>query len=103
MSNTIIINSSNVTNKSTNSQFTYKLINGNFKIPPNSKICISSVQIPYSIFNITSTYNNNKFTLSWTVGSTFTVYDIVLPDGFYSVTDINQFIQLFCLENGFYH
>lgn len=102
MSNTLIINSSNVSNSFTNSQFTYKLINGNFKIPSGSKICVSNIQIPYSIFNITTIYGNNKFALSWTVGGTFTYYDLILPDGFYTVTDINQYIQLFCIENGFY-
>ena len=102
MSNTIIINSSNVSNSFTNNQFTYKLINGNFNIPYGSKICVSSIQIPYSIFNITNIYKNNKFVLSWTSGNAITYYDINLPDGFYSITDINQYIQLFCIENGFY-
>jgi len=101
MSNTIVINSSNVIN-SDNNTFTYKLIGGNFKIPAGSRICISSVQIPYSIFNITERYGNNKFSFNWTVGAVTNTYVVTLPDGFYDVTTINQFLELFCINNGFY-
>ena len=76
MSNTIVINSSNVVN-SDNNTFTYKLIGGNFKIPAGSRICISSIQIPYSIFNITERYGNNRFYFNWTVGAVTNVYNVI--------------------------
>ena len=102
MSNTIIINSSNISNTLTNSTLTYRLISGNFKIPAGARMCISTVQIPYSIFNITRIYNNNVYRFKWTVGSSIISYDIFMPDGFYSVTDLQLFLELFCINNGLY-
>jgi hypothetical protein len=60
MSFTLVVNSSNVSNKNTNSTFQYNFIGGNFVVPDDMEVMLSSAQIPYSIFNITSAYNNNK-------------------------------------------
>ena len=102
MSNTLIINSGNISNTLTNSTFTYRLIAGNFKIPTGARMCVSSVQIPYSIFNITKVYNNYKYEFKWTIGGVINSYDIDMPDGFYSVTDLQLFLELFCINNGLY-
>jgi hypothetical protein len=100
MSNTIVINSSNATSQK--HIFNYNFINGSFTCNENTKISVSSVSIPYSWFNISTINNNNKFTLTWIVGSTVTSYPFTIPDGFYTTTNINQFIQQKCLDNGFY-
>jgi hypothetical protein len=100
MSNTIIINSSNATSQK--HIFNYKFINGAFTCNENTKISVSSVSIPYSWFNVSTINNNNKFTLTWVVGTTVTSYPFTIPDGFYTVTTINQYIQQKCLDNGFY-
>lgn len=99
MSNSLVLNSSNVFGQ--NNTFLYNFKNGNYKIN-DGEIAISSVTIPYSWFNVTSDYNNNTFQATWTVGITKTTYTITLPDGFYSVTDINNYYQQFCITNGFY-
>ena len=62
MSYNLVINSSNVVN-SLNNQYRYDFINGSFEIPENSEIMISSLQIPYSWYNISTRYNNRKFTI----------------------------------------
>jgi hypothetical protein len=106
MSNTLVINATNATSQK--HIFNYNFINGSFSCNEKTKISISSISIPYSWFNVSSFYNNNKFSITWIVGSTVTTYPVELsvnaglPDGFYSVTTINQFLQNFCIQNGFY-
>ncbi len=98
MSYNIILNSSNVTN-STNSQYRFNFISGNFTVKENSQICISQIQIPYSWFNITSAYNNNIFRFTDWLG---TVRTITLPDGFYTISDLNNFMEIYFINNGLY-
>ena len=47
MSFTLVLNSSNVSNTSTNTSFKYNFINGGFKIK-DMEMCVSSITIPYS-------------------------------------------------------
>ena len=99
---TIVLNSSNVVANTFNSQFRYNFINGNFKVEPNSQMCISSVVIPYSWFNISQTYGNNTFSFTFPQTSGVITYNVVIPDGFYSVNDLNNFFQNYCITNGLY-
>ena len=64
MSFTLVINNSNLSNPNTNGTYTYNFIGGGFKVEDDMEVMLSSAQIPYSIFNITSAYGNNKITLS---------------------------------------
>ncbi len=85
MSFTLIINSSNLSNPNTNGTHTYNFIGGAFTVPDDMECMVSSAQIPYSIFNITSAFNNNRFRLSFPTGAgaaTFTDFNIVIPVGF---------------------
>ena len=105
MSFTLVLNSSNVVNKNTNNTFQYNFIGGNFVIEDDMEIMLSSAQIPYSIFNITSAYNNNKLVFAFPTGATtnsYTTYTITFPDGFYQVSDIRYYVQQFCITNGLY-
>ena len=102
---TLVINSSNLSNQNTNGTYTYNFIGGGFKIEDEMYVMLSSAQIPYSIFNITSAYNNNRFTFSFPTGATGTTYtnfNITIPDGFYTIEDFNAYIQQFCIANGLY-
>jgi len=67
----------------------------------DAKIAISSVTIPYSWFNITQAYNNNMFQFTW-YGSSTTVYTVTLPNGFYSVSDVNNYLENFMIANKLY-
>jgi hypothetical protein len=69
MSFTLVINSSNVTNNNTNGTYTYELIGGNFNVCDNMEVMFSSAQIPHSIFDITSAYNNNSFRINFPTGA----------------------------------
>jgi hypothetical protein len=105
MSFTLVVNSSNVSNKNTNSTFQYNFIGGNFVVPDDMEVMLSSAQIPYSIFNITSAYNNNKLLIGFPTGAatnSYTTFNITFPDGFYTLTDIRYYVQQFCITNGLY-
>ena len=63
---------------------------------------ISSITLPYIFFNVSSYYNNKTFSLIFPTAATTITYSFTLPDGFYTVTDINSYIQQQCIANGAY-
>ena len=101
MSFTLVLNSSNVSNTSTNTSFKYNFINGGFQIK-DMEMCVSSITLPYSFYNVSSYYSNRTFSLIFPKGATTTTISVTLPEGFYTVTDINSYIQQICLDNGAY-
>lgn len=76
MSYNLVINGSNVVNALKNT-YRYDFINGTFEIAEGSEIMITSLQIPYSWFNITARNNNNAFNFYWpsTVVQRLTITD----------------------------
>lgn len=101
MSFNIILNSSNVINTNSNNVYQYNFNNQGFKINEGSVICIGNLTIPYSWYNITTNYSNKTFQIIFP-NATSTTYTITLPDGFYSIDDINNYIQQFCILNNLY-
>ena len=102
MSYNLVINGSNVVNALKNT-YRYDFINGTFEISEGSEIMITSLQIPYSWFNITARNNNNSFRFYWpTASDTYNTLTINLPDGFYTTTSLNAYLQQFCVSNGLY-
>ena len=101
MSNTVILNSSNIIN-SNNNTLEYKFVNGNFKVNDKSSISISSLIIPYSWFNVNTTYNNKKLGYNFPSGGSFSTVNLTLPEGFYTVNDINDFLHQQMIANGHY-
>jgi len=100
MSYNLVLNSNNAINNST---YQYKFINGSFQIYDEAELAISNIQIPYSWFNVTKAYNNNIFTFTFpATGATFFTGTVTIQDGFYTVTDINAFLQQYCITNGLY-
>jgi hypothetical protein len=98
MSFNLILNNTNIISSS-NTVFQYKFIQGNFKIPENSEICISTLSIPYAWFNITEANNNNAFNIiDWNNNT----INFVLPNGFYQQSDVQNYIQQYCLNNNLY-
>ena len=101
MSFILTLNSTNVSNTNTNTTFNYNFINGGFTCK-DYEMCISSVTLPYSFFNVSSYYNNKTFSLIFPTGALTATYAFTLPDGFYTITDINSYIQQQCVLNGLY-
>ena len=100
MAYTLILNSLNVAG-STNTQFKYSFLGGNF-IAKDMEMCVSQITMPYSFFNVSTYYNNQSFSLTFPVGATTYSLSITLPAGFYTVSDINSYIQNQCIANGLY-
>ena len=100
MNFTLVLNSANVSNNN-NSVFKYNFIQGGFT-SKDCELCISSISLPYSWFNVSTFYNNKKFSLIFPTALTTITYPIDLPDGFYSVIDINNYIEQTCIANGAY-
>jgi hypothetical protein len=104
MSFNLVINSRNVSNKSTNSSFTYDFIGGGFRVDDDMEGMVSSAQISYSMFDITSSYHNNAL-VAFPTGAgagTYTNFTVTISDGFYTIEDLNSFMQQFAITNGLY-
>lgn len=101
MAFTLVLNSSNVVSGSNNTRYQYNFIGGGFRAD-NMEICISQASIPYAWYNISSSYGNNTFSLILPTAGTTQTIAVTLPDGFYSVTDIQNYIQQVLITNLFY-
>ena len=97
----LVLNSSNVVSGSNNTRYQYNFIGGGFRAD-NMEICISQASIPYAWYNISSSYGNNSFSLILPTAGTTQTIAVTLPDGFYSVTDIQNYIQGVLITNLFY-
>ena len=98
----LVLNSNNVVSGSNNTRYKYTF-NHPLEILDECVMAISTVCIPYSWANITAKNNNNKATYYYPFGAgSITAFQMTFPDGFYSVVDINAYIQQQCIANGFY-
>ena len=99
MSNCLVLNSTNVVGNNNNT-YKYNFINGMFQIK-DCEISIANISIPYSWFNITSAYQNNSFQFTW-YGSSTVLYTVNIPNGFYLISDLNNYLQNFMIANNLY-
>jgi hypothetical protein len=86
---TIILNSSNIVPDGTNSKFQYFFPQGGYTFK-DDLIAVNSISQYFSSFNISSTYNNNSFSYIWVDGGE---YQVSIPNGYYSVAQINAFLH----------
>jgi hypothetical protein len=93
---TIILNASNVGNS--NNQYQYNFPSGGVKFT-NNKVALTNISIYYSWFNIQASLNNNTYSYKWINGTTVAV---VMPDGFYTVSDLNEYLQSVMIANKHY-
>ena len=100
MSYTLLLNSSNVIG-SNNNTYQYNFISGSFHAK-DCEMAVSSLAIPYSWFNVSSSYNNNTISITFPYLATTATLNITLPNGFYSVSDINNYIALQMINAGLY-
>ena len=99
---TLVLSKTNVVNDGNNSRFRYQFSTP-MKFENGDKIALSNAQIPYSNFNIMERYRNNKFIyVHSAVPSPYNNWTVQFPDGFFSVEDMNYFLQQVMIENGHY-
>lgn len=97
---TIVLNNRNVVDGTNNSRYLYRFPNSvQFK---NHEIAIASINMYYSWFSITSAIGNNTFQYVWYTNAGSTTKTITIPDGFYSVDDLNSYLQSQMVSNGHY-
>lgn len=65
----------------------------------NSKVSLYSFSMYNSTYNISSALNNNTFSVIWINNIT---YNFIIPDGYYSYTDLNNFLSYCLLTNLLY-
>ena len=97
--NTIVLTSNNIQG-SGNNNFVYKFPNSKTFI--NKEIGLSSLDIYYSWYNISSALGNNRFTYTWVVGTTTTTYTVIIPDGLWEISTINSYLQSIFISNNHY-
>lgn len=90
----------NINNQTSTNQFTYRLSRPiDFS---DFEIALGSVSIYYSWQAITAQRGNNTFKIIWPTGSTTTTYTITLPNGTYSASDLNNYLQYWSIQNKLY-
>lgn len=97
----IIINSGDLISNSFNNTYRYNFPQGSVTFK-NSKVALTTVNMYYSWYNITTNYNNTSFQIIWPIGAGTSTYNVIMPNGFYDVSALNDFIQQFCITNGLY-
>jgi hypothetical protein len=98
MSFNLVLNSTNNVGSNANT-FVYNFIGGNFVVKDDMEICLAQATIPYSFYNVTTAQTIN---ILWTVGGTQNTYPWTIAAGFYTVSDLNLALQLFCVNQGLY-
>ena len=96
---TIVMNSSNHV-EGTRNKFVY-LFPSQLKLTENHRIGVSGISMYNSTFNIESKRGNNTLTLIWNANSQ-TSYTFTFPDGYYSVAQMNEFLQQQMILNHLY-
>ena len=96
---TIVCNSTNIVNSPINNKLVYKFQNGGAKFE-NNDIALAQFSLYYSWFNINQIlYNNTTCSYIWIDGTTV---NITIPDGYYTATSLNAYIESIMVANKHY-
>jgi len=93
---TLILNESNIVPNTFNSRLEYTFPAGNVAIQKGQKLALASLEMYYSTFNITSANQNNTFKYVWVDG---TEYSVNIPNGYYTIATLNEFLQFVMIQN----
>lgn len=95
----ILLTSNNIANLNFgNNRLVYQFQQGGVQFQDN-EIALATAQLYYSWYNITSAYGNNTYSYTWVNGVTYTV---TMPDGNYSIAELNTFLQNIMVQNTHY-
>jgi hypothetical protein len=95
----ILLTSNQIVNRDVgNNRLVYSFQQGGINFTKN-EIALGTTQLYYSWYNITSAYRNNSYSYVWVDGIT---YNVIMPDGNYSIDDINTYLQSFMIANTHY-
>src|SRR5581483_8665201 len=68
----------------------------------DASLSVKSISIFYSWQNINSTYGNNTLSIIFPTGATTATLSITIPNGTYSVSDLNSYLQSQMIANNYY-
>ena len=98
MSFPVIIDSTNYASSST---FKVALANSTDLSPFD--VSVGQALVPYSWDSINSSpLNNNRFQLTIPTSGASVVTTLTIPDGAYQISDLNNFLQYWFIQNGYY-
>ena len=96
---TLILTQKNVIAGSNNTVFEYVFPGGGIGLKAHTKIALASITMYNSTPNISAALGNNTYQYKWIDATTYTV---TMPDGFYEISDMNNFLHQTMLNNGHY-
>lgn len=98
----IILNGKNlVTDNSDQNKYRFIFPQGSSEFE-NSRIAVSNISMYYSWFNITILSDNNSYQLTHPTSGVSTTLTVTMTDGFYSVENINSYLQQELITAGLY-
>jgi len=97
----IVLTKNNIIDSSNNSVFRYNFPS-TVKFTKNQKVALAKTSIYYSWNNIASTLNNNTFSYQWDNGAGLVSYNVVIPDGLYNISDLNNYLHYVMISNSHY-
>lgn len=97
----LVLNQNNIVPDGNNNKLVYKFPNS-IKLT-DKYIAVSSISMFYSWFNITAAQNNNVITFQWDSSNPATISTIVIPDGLYEISDLNNYLQYWMISKGYYY
>lgn len=101
MSSNIILNRNNVVNVE-NNKLIYKFPS-NIKFTSGDTVSLSHLNIYFSWYNISAKNNNNFFQYKWWDNTGVLIaFDVLIKDGYYSVSDLNEYLMNIMVKNGHY-
>jgi hypothetical protein len=98
---TISLNSSNLDDNGFNNKYSVQFPSG-FSVDENTAIAVSQVSLFFSWFNISSILGNNRLDLIFPTSTTPTTITLTIPDGYYSVSTLNEYLQTIMIANNLY-
>lgn len=102
MYTTILLNSNHVVKDGNNNRLTHAFPQA--KTFKDNAIVLDGANLFYSWYNISAKYQNNQLSYSWinSTGNGYTTFNITIPDGFYSIPQLNAYIQSVFVTNNHY-
>ena len=96
---TLILNSTHQDTNATN-RFVYRFPQ-NVKFNKGDTVALQSISMYNSIFNVEASRSNNTMGIIWNANTSVT-YTFTIPDGNYTVAQLNYFLQQQCVLNNLY-
>ena len=97
----LIVNGNNVSSDLATYTYTFP-IGAQPTFKKGDQIALSSLSMYYSWPSITSSIGNNTFSYKWWVGDVLTTFSVTIPDGNYTVSELNAFLQYTFVSNTHY-